>query len=67
MVVTVITSTILVTLIAVILCATTGASDESGVVAVVKTFIGFAMLVFAAYSGNSAIEKWLLNKYKSDN
>ena len=34
-------------------------SAES-VVAIVKAYIGYAMVCFAAYSGNSAVEKWLV-------
>ena len=32
---------------------------------IVKVYIQFAMVVFAAYSGNSAIQKWLIKKYSS--
>ena len=29
---------------------------------IVKAYIGYAMVVFAAYSGNSAVEKWLTKR-----
>lgn len=31
---------------------------------IVEAYIGFATVCFAAYSGNSAIEKWLIKRYK---
>lgn len=34
--------------------------DASIVVDVIKAYSPFAMVVFAAYSGNSAVEKWLV-------
>ena len=51
-------------LAALILCAVAG--DTPSVVLVVKAYIGYAIVVFAAYSGNSAIEKWLIKKYKDE-
>ena len=39
-----------------------GGAEE--VVLVVKAYISYAIVVFAAYSGNSAVEKWLVRKYK---
>lgn len=36
--------------------------DASGIVELDKAFLLFAGLVFVAYCGNSAIEKWALSK-----
>lgn len=36
--------------------------DMVSLVEVVKAYIGYATLVFAAYSGNSAVEKWLVRR-----
>lgn len=30
---------------------------------IIKTYISYAVIVFAAYSGNSAVEKWLTKRY----
>ena len=30
---------------------------------IVEAYIGFATVCFAAYSGNSAVEKWLIRRY----
>lgn len=30
---------------------------------IIKVYIQYAMIVFAAYSGNSAVEKWLTKKF----
>ncbi len=46
----------------ILLCALIGSAEE--VVLVVKAYISYAIVVFAAYSGNSAVEKWLVRKYK---
>ena len=48
----------------VLLCALIGGAEE--VVLVVKAYISYAIVVFAAYSGNSAVEKWLIWKYKEE-
>jgi len=45
----------------VLLCALIGGAEE--VELVVKAYINYAIVVFAAYSGNSAVEKWLVRKY----
>lgn len=39
-----------------------GGAEE--VVMVVRAYISYTIVVFAAYSGNSAVEKWLVWKYK---
>ena len=49
---------------ALLLCALVGSAGE--VVLVVKAYISYAIVVFAAYSGNSAVEKWLVRKYKDE-
>lgn len=51
-------------LAALVLC--TLAESAESVVLVVQAYIGYAIVVFAAYSGNSAVEKWLIRKYKND-
>ena len=51
-------------LAALVLCALIGGVEE--VVLVVKAYISYAIVVFAAYSGNSAVEKWLVRKYKEE-
>lgn len=38
-------------------------ADTDAVVELGKAFISYAMIAFAAYSGNSAVEKWLIKKY----
>jgi len=63
MVILSIVSAVIISIIGIVLCAAVGAPDDAGVVAITKTFIGFAIVVFAAYSGNSAVEKWLVSKY----
>ena len=30
---------------------------------ITKVYIQYAMVVFAAYSGNSAVEKWLVHRW----
>lgn len=47
-----------------LLCLLLGGAEE--VVLVVKAYISYAIVVFAAYSGNSAVEKWLVRKYKDE-
>ena len=66
MVVLVVASALVISLFGIILCALVGAPEDAGVVAIIKTYIGFAIVVFAAYSGNSAVEKWLISKYGKD-
>ena len=34
---------------------------------ILRHYLGFASVVFVAYSGNSAIEKWLVNRSKISN
>ena len=51
-------------LVALLLCFLSGGAEE--VVLVVKAYISYAIVVFAAYSGNSAVEKWLVRKYKDE-
>ena len=48
----------------VLLCFLIGGAEE--VVLVVKAYISYAIVVFSAYSGNSAVEKWLVRKYKNE-
>lgn len=45
---------------AIVLCWLGGSMDN--VVAVVQAYIGYATVAFVAYSGNSAMEKWILNR-----
>lgn len=47
--------------LSVCLCFATGQMVEA--VEVIKAYIGYATVVFVAYSGNSAAEKWLVSKY----
>jgi hypothetical protein len=51
-------------LAALLLCYLIGTAEE--VVLVVKAYISYAIVVFAAYSGNSTVEKWLIRKYKDE-
>lgn len=37
--------------------------DAEQATQVIKVYIQYAMVVFAAYSGNSAVEKWLTHRY----
>lgn len=39
--------------------------DMSVAAEVIKTYTQFATVVFVAYSGNSAIEKWLIHSAKA--
>lgn len=48
---------------ALVLCFLAG--DTAGVVEAANAYIGYATIAFAAYSGNSAVEKWLTKKYGS--
>lgn len=36
--------------------------DMPSLVAVIKAYIQYATFVFIAYSGNSALEKWIINR-----
>ncbi len=38
-------------------------SDTNALVDLGRAYISYALVVFAAYSGNSAVEKWLIRKY----
>jgi len=38
-------------------------ADTDAVVELGKAFISYAIVAFTAYSGNSAVEKWLVRKY----
>ena len=38
-------------------------ADTDAVVELGKAFISYALVAFTAYSGNSAVEKWLVRKY----
>ena len=42
------------------------AGDTASLVEVVKSYVGYATIAFAAYSGNSAVEKWLIHQAASD-
>ena len=46
---------------ALVLCYLSG--DTAGVVEAANAYIGYATVAFTAYSGNSAVEKWLTRKY----
>lgn len=46
---------------ALVLCYMAG--DTDSVVGVTNAYIGYATIAFTAYSGNSAVEKWLTKKY----
>lgn len=46
-----------ISLLAVVLCFFR--SDTEALVSTVRTYINYATIVFAAYSGNSVFEKWL--------
>ena len=41
-------------------------ADSEALVNTVKAYINYATIVFAAYSGNSAVEKWLIARASSD-
>ena len=63
-VVAVTASVTVICLTALVLCFLSGGAEE--VVMVVKAYISYAIVVFAAYSGNSTVEKWLVRKYKDE-
>ena len=46
-----------ISLLAVVLCFFR--SDTEALISTVRTYINYATIVFAAYSGNSVFEKWL--------
>ena len=46
-----------ISLLAMVLCFFR--SDTEALVSTVRTYINYATIVFAAYSGNSVFEKWL--------
>lgn len=41
-------------------------ADSDYIAQIVKTYVGFAMVVFASYSGNSIAEKIVLQKYNNN-
>ena len=41
-------------------------SDTEALVSTVRTYINYATIVFAAYSGNSVFEKWLTQGKSAD-
>jgi len=43
------------------LCYTLDSTE--GIVELGKAYISYAIVAFAAYSGNSAVEKWLIRRY----
>lgn len=51
-------------LLAVVLCFFR--SDTDALVSTVRTYINYATIVFAAYSGNSVFEKWLTQGKSAD-
>ena len=50
--------------IGMLLCYQLG--DSGGLVDVCRAYISYAMVAFTAYSGNSAVEKWLIKKYSGN-
>lgn len=50
--------------VAIFLCWTV--ADAGQIVNVTRTYIEYAMVVFVAYSGNSAVEKWLIHRGSTD-
>ena len=42
------------------------ASDNYAMISTVRTYINYATIVFAAYSGNSVFEKWLTQGKSAD-
>ena len=59
-VVAVFSSVTVITIASMIFAFLSGNAEE--VTAAVKAYINYAMVVFAAYSGNSAVEKWLIHR-----
>lgn len=39
--------------------------SADGTVSLVQSYIGYATICFVAYSGNSAVEKWLIRRYSN--
>lgn len=64
MVVLVVVSAIGICCCGLVACAVGWALDWAGVVEIIKAYIGFATIVFTAYSGNSIAEKWFGSKNK---
>ena len=54
-------SAMVISIFACILCYM--AENVGAVQGIVQTYIGFATICFAAYSGNSVVEQWLIRKY----
>ena len=53
-----------ISLLAVVLCFFR--SDTDALISTVRTYINYATIVFAAYSGNSVFEKWLTQGKSND-
>ena len=53
-----------ISLLAVVLCFFR--SDTDALISTVRTYINYATIVFAAYSGNSVFEKWLTQGKSAD-
>lgn len=53
-----------ISLLAMVLCFFR--SDTEALVSTVRTYINYATIVFAAYSGNSVFEKWLTQGKSAD-
>lgn len=53
-----------ISLLAMVLCFFL--SDTEALVSTVRTYINYATIVFAAYSGNSVFEKWLTQGKSGD-
>ncbi len=49
-------------LLAMLLCFAAEAMD--GLTEIVKGYTGFSTVCFAAYSGNSMVEKWLVRRFE---
>lgn len=58
------TAVTVISLLAVVLCFFR--SDTEALVSTVRTYINYATIVFAAYSGNSVFEKWLTQGKSAD-
>ena len=50
-----------ISLMSILLCSFSDGLQE--LQHIVEAFIGYATVCFAAYSGNSAVEKWLIRRY----
>ncbi len=53
-----------ISLLAMVLCFFR--SDTEALISTVRTYINYATIVFAAYSGNSVFEKWLTQGKSND-